>query len=189
MTLLLAAAGMLSIQAEEKAISAAEFAAAEKAADAPFAAKQTPARWTIDTESRMEGRPQTDWVSRSVMEFGADRSLRTTSTSKFGNVPQKTEIMIKVGKHRYTRTGDGNWKETDVEAKSQPLQKTEGENEAAGRQVEYKDLGDAVFEGKKVRMFLQTELKKDIATAGATRQRIRGLDQVLVRSERRVLPV
>jgi len=160
---LLAAAGMLSIQAQEKVISSAEFAAAERTADAPFQAKQVPARFILATESRVEGRPQTDWVARTVMELGPNGSRRQSSQSTFGGGPIKRESVIKIGGKTYIRADREEWKEGAIETGPEPLKTTESEAAAADVHATYKYLGSGVLNGKKVRMYLKTESRKNTA--------------------------
>lgn len=163
MLALLAATSMLSIQAQEKAISAAEFAVLERAADAPFQAKQTPARWTIATESRIEGRPQTDYVSQTVMEFGPNRSQRRSSQSSFGGGPLKRETVIKIGDKKYIRADREEWKEAPIESGLDLANSAESDIDITELHVEYKYLGSGVLNGKKVRMYLRNESRKETA--------------------------
>ena len=160
---LLAAASVLSIQAQEKIISSAEFAAAERTADATFQAKQVPARWTLSTESRMEGRPQTDWVSRTVMEFGTNGSRRHSGQSTLGGSPVKQETVIKIGDKTYHKADGEEWKEGAVETDRGPSEETISEPPITYTHVEYKYLGSGVLNGKKVRMYLKTEGRKQTA--------------------------
>jgi len=156
---MLAVAGTLSTQAQEKVISSADFAAAERTADATFQAKQIPARWTVDTQSRMEGRPQTDYVSRTVMEFGPNGSRRQSSQSTFGGGPIKRETVIKIGDKTYNKIDREEWKEGTVETVC-GAEETASETAVSEPHVEYKYLGSGVLNGKKVLMFLKTESRK-----------------------------
>ena len=160
---LLAAAGMLSTQAQEKVISSAEFAAAERAADATFQAKQVPARLTLATESRMEGRPQTDWVARTVMELGPNGSRRQSSQSTFGGGPVKRESVIKIGGKTYHKIDREEWKEGAIDTDHGPSETTDSEAEAADVHATYKYMGSGVLNGKKVRIYLTTESRKKTA--------------------------
>jgi hypothetical protein len=144
----------LILQAQEKTIGAPEFEAAERAANELFANKTVPAKWTIVTENRREGWPQTDWRSRTVMEFGPDRSSRRATESSFGGDPQKKEYAITVGGRKFERSGDGGWSETTGGANVK-LPGAEPENTTL--HVEYKYLGNGVLNGKNVRMYIKTE--------------------------------
>ena len=144
----------LLLQAQEKTISAPEFEAAERAANELFTNKTVPARWTIITESRLEGRSQTDYLSRTVMEFGPDRSSRRTTESSFGGQPQKYEYAITVGGRKFECLGDGEWTEVNVGGYIEP---PAAEPQSPTLHVEYKYLGKGILNGKNVRMYLETE--------------------------------
>jgi hypothetical protein len=170
MIALLIATSIFVVQAQEKTISSSEFDAAERSANAPFFNKQTPAKWTITTESRLDGRPQTDYRSNTVMEFGSDSSLRRSSESTFGAGPVKYEYEIKAGGRKYIRVGEGEWKEASTEKFSEAAEAPEAEPKVIEQHVEYKYLGTRVLNGKKVRMYQKSERRKTIANGGAVSQ-------------------
>jgi hypothetical protein len=161
------ATSILLVQAQEKTISFSEFAAAEHSANAPFLDKKTPAKWTLTTESRADGRPQTDYRSRSVMEFGPDSSFRRSTESTFGAEPVKHDYEIKTGGRKYIRIGDGEWRETSAEKLADAAPAPETEPKVIDRSVAYKYLGTGVLNGKKARMYLMVEHKKTIANGGS----------------------
>jgi hypothetical protein len=167
MIALLIASSILFVHAQEKTISSSEFAAAERSANAPFFSKQTLAKWSITTESRTDGRPQTDYRLRAVMEFGPDNSFRRSSESSFGTEPVKFEYEVKVGGRKFIRTGDGEWKEATSESYVEPDATPELEPKVTEQNVEYKYLGSGVLNGRKVRMYLKAERRKTIANGGA----------------------
>ena len=158
----LTAAGALSILGQERVITAAEFDAIEHAADAPFKNKQAPVRWTITTESRLRGRPQTDYVNRSVIEFGASGTSRVVSESSFGGGQIKKVLSIKAGGRTYTKVGDGVWKQ-NVESARPMLEREDLNADTATPDVIYKYLGDEVVSGEKIHTYLRTETSERVS--------------------------
>lgn len=168
MIALLAVTSMFTAQAQEKPISSVEFVLAEHAADAQFVSKQNSARWTIVTESRLEGRAQTDFTSRTVMEFGPNGSRRRSSESTFGGKSLKNEIAIKVGDKNYLRIGDKSWKEAAIDKNCDLAKETK---EVSELRVAYKYLGSGVFDGRKARRYLRSSSREetDKATGAVSR--------------------
>jgi hypothetical protein len=114
-------------------------------------------RMTVTTSSKVADRPETDWSSKMVFEYGAANARRTLTTSAFGGKPIPAKESIVLGKWSYSRTGDGAWIRKEYESLAGKTEKDETPNETLPTDVEYKDLGPGDLMGKPVHIYAKTE--------------------------------
>lgn len=133
MTLLLF--GCVGVFAQERTIEQSEFDTVYRNS---FRWGRTPYRMTITSQSRTEGRSQTDYSSKTTMEFAFPVGSRITMESHFGGKDHKNET-IRIGNKTYTRKNDEAWTEKLAESTPPPKPALAGsENDD---QIEYKYFG------------------------------------------------
>jgi len=151
--------GCVGVFAQEKTIEQSEFDAVYKNSLGKWGGKY---RMTLTTQSSVEGRPQTDYSSKTTMEFALPTGSRTIYENSFGAKSTKTE-KIRIGDKTYTRKEGEAWMEESSEAKSQPKDKStsvEGDS-----QVEYKFLGSEKFNNQTANIYAKIAETKRIHPA------------------------
>ena len=116
-------------------------------------------RMTVSTSSKAIGRPQNDWSSKMIFEFGSANEKRTVSASSFGGKPNPTQEAILIGKWKYARSGDNSWtrglnepSRTRAEAEAPP-----GTSELIGAVTEYRYLGKSNLAGGQADVYQKIE--------------------------------
>lgn len=140
--------GCVGIFAQEKTISPAEFEAVYKNSEDAWKGK--PHRATISTESKAEGRSQTDYSSKSIVETASPTASRVIYERTFGSQTSKSET-IKIGDKTYTRKEGEAWREGKPETESSTV-KTISDNKTEV-QTEYKYLGNENFNGQNAKVY------------------------------------
>jgi hypothetical protein len=147
---------VLPAEAQEQKISPAKFAAAERAADARFRAKQIPSRSTIETTSSMEGRPETDYSAHLVLEFAPGGASRSSIVSTLGGKQMPVEQRVTAGGRTFTKTGDEPWEE----AKDESSRLAEKADDPDDQTADYRYLGKTLLNGRTARIYLKTARTK-----------------------------
>ena len=154
--------GCIGAFAQERIISQSEFETLLVNSTEKLKGKSY--RTTIDTKSSAEGRPQTDFSSKMVLEFVSPTIRHTFFESTFQTGTRINE-SIRIGDKVYTREGDGNWQEKTFEAVTANKSKaTVAENQDEG-QPEYKYLGIEKLDNKDARVYTKISIRKSIDPA------------------------
>jgi hypothetical protein len=151
--------GFIGIFAQEKTIGQAEFDTVYQ--NSPEKWKGKSYRMIITTQSSTEGRPQTDYSSKSIIENASTTTSRVIYENSFQSKTSNSET-IRIGDKIYIREGNGVWKEGTSEVKSQPENKiTNADNQADG-QIEYKFLGTEKLGNQTANVYAKIARKKGI---------------------------
>lgn len=127
--------------AQEKTITKSEFDTISKNFLEKWRGKQH--RMTVTTQSGVEGRPETDYSSKTVFEYGSTNVRRFIYENTFNSINKRTEI-ITIADKMYERKGNEQWREVMFAANassSQTENKSSAVNNQGERQIEYKFLG------------------------------------------------
>jgi len=155
----------LSVSAQEKTIDRLEFDAIYKGSTEKWKGKQH--RLTVINQSRAEGRPQTDYSSKAVFEFGLDNAARTLLESTYQSVTSKSEA-IRIGGKNYSRKGNEKWQEAALVANAKFDNSSEPKNSRTSTdnmdesRVEYKYLGTEILNNQTATVYTVIENKKGI---------------------------
>ena len=154
--------GLIGVAAQERVIGEQEFNAAVKNSERHSVAWSGKAyrRTTVST-AQAEGRPETDYSSRMVFEYGPAKERRTIFSSTFGGKPKGPDTSLLIGQWLYSRSGEGPWTRKEVQpgAKSDDV-KTAGNDQVTVLSVEYRFLGEQAFKGRNARVYMRTEKSK-----------------------------
>jgi len=148
--------------AQEKTTAQVEFDAVYQNSVGKWKVKSHRMIWT--TQSRVEGRPQTDYSSKTTTEFAPPDASRSTYENSFGSKNSKNET-IRIGGVIYTRNNGEAWKEGSFEAKSQPESKSKSVDKQVDSQVEYKFLGSEKFNNQTANVYAKIAVTKTINPA------------------------
>lgn len=154
--------GFIGVFAQEKTIGQAEFDAVYQ--NSPEKWKGKPHRMIITTQSRTEGRPQTDYSSKSIIENASTTTSRVIYENSFQSKNSNSET-IRIGDKIYTREGNGAWKEGTSEVKAQPGNKITNTDNQADGQIEYKYLGTEKLDNQTANVYVKIARKKGINSA------------------------
>ena len=154
--------GYIGVFAQEKTIEQAEFDAVYQNSFEKLKGKSH--RIIMTTQSSVEGRPQTDFSSKTVLEFASPTTSRTTYESSFQSVNKKTET-IRIGGKTYTRKESDVWKEENPKVKSQPGNKLTRVDNEVDNQIEYKFLGSEKLNNQSVNRYAKIAGKKLVNSA------------------------
>lgn len=121
--------------------------------------KSKPFRMTVTSETRANGKPQKNTLSKTVIEVSADK--RRFVNEKTSNEKTSKSEYIQIGEKAYSREDDGQWKETKVFERN-PLA---GNLKIIDEQVEYKSLGTETSNNKTTNVYLKTSKSKRIDEA------------------------
>ncbi|HUR97621.1 MAG TPA: hypothetical protein VMZ26_06075 [Pyrinomonadaceae bacterium] len=117
-------------------------------------------RMTVTTTSKALNRPQTDWASRMIFEYGPANEYHSVTTSAFGGKATPAKEFIKVGSSSYARSGDGSWgRIVDSPASAGQTEKPETPTRVLTNEVEYRHLGAGSINDKPVQIYLKSERK------------------------------
>jgi hypothetical protein len=112
-------------------------------------------RMTLETKSAMEGRPSSDYTSRSITSFQDRTRWHRLSESSFGATKRLTE-EISFGGKTYKKTGDGEWIELDLS--TAPAAPVSAKSQIRYLSIEYRLLPDETLNGQKVRVCEKYEI-------------------------------
>lgn len=146
--------GFTCVFAQQKTISQAQFDTAISN-NSPDKWKGKSYRLTTASESRVEGRPQTDYYSKSIIEYASPTISRFAHESNFGPGNSKREA-ITIGNKTYIRNGNEVWKEGKFENKSQPI----NDSAKADSQFEYRFLGTEQINAQTANVYAKIEKRK-----------------------------
>jgi hypothetical protein len=119
-------------------------------------------RMTVTTSSKTIGRPQTDYSSRMVIEYGPATDTRTSTTSVFGANPAKGWQSMRIGNWVYTRSGDGPWSRKEYALQAPAKESAESSYKVLTSQAEYKYLGQGTVMDTPVQGFVKTQRETKI---------------------------
>ena len=162
--ILFAGIGIYAQEEEEKAVTGAQFDAIYRSSFDAWSLtdwKGKSFRMVTLTQSRLEGRPQTDFAGKWTVEYASPTSSRMVYETSFGDKKSKTE-SIRLGEKVYSRIADGDWKESAPKAATAPDAKPADEAQAAEEQVAYKFLGTETLNGQTVRVYEKVSKTKRI---------------------------
>jgi hypothetical protein len=114
-------------------------------------------RMTVTTSSKTIGRPQTDYSSKMVFEFGPPTDVRTITTSMFGANPAKVWQSMRIGDLVYTRSGDDPWRRKEYAPPVPSKESAESPYKVVTSQAEYKYIGQGTVTDTPVQGFVKTE--------------------------------
>ena len=154
--------GFIGVFAQEKTIGQAEFDAVYQ--NSPEKWKGKSHRMIITTQSSTEGRPQTDYSSKSVIEYASTTTNRMIYENSFQSKTKKSET-IRVGDKVYKREGSEAWKEANSGAESQPEKKIMSIENPVDGQIEYKFLGTEKLDNQTANVYAKIARKKQINSA------------------------
>lgn len=114
-------------------------------------------RMTVTTSSTFEGRPQTDWASKSINEYGTSAETRGIYTSVLGGKPNPTRETLIIGNWVYTRSGSDSWTRKEYVAPGPAKEKEESNYKILSSQAEYRYLGQGKLGDRSARIYVKTE--------------------------------
>ena len=130
-------------------------------------------RMTVTTSSKALGRPQTDWASKIMVEYGSGDEFRSINSSTFGEKKNPTNESLRIGSWLYSRVDTGSWTKKTYSAPEAPKNKPESYVETISSTVEYKSLGTGTLMGKPVRIYAKTERENVVSKqTGETSDRV-----------------
>jgi hypothetical protein len=103
----------------------------------------------------MGGRPQTNYLTKSITEYASPTVSRFTHESNFGSKNSKNEA-ITIGNKKYIRKGNEAWREGTFENNSQPI----NESINADSQFEYRFLGTEQINAQTANVYAKIEKRK-----------------------------
>ena len=68
-------------------------------------------RMTVETSVRISGKPESDYSSTILIEFGPNRNNRSVLTNRYGG-KTTTEEKLRIGDFSYSKTNGGPWSKT-----------------------------------------------------------------------------
>jgi hypothetical protein len=154
--------------AQEKIIGQAEFDAAvvtESSNRQKWAGTGETYRMTVTNSAKIIEKPESDYSSKMVFEYGVNGEVRDTNSSTFGGKTTTSE-SLRVGKWIYYRTGTEPW----ARKERQPIQGN-GQGSGSGcaaadelvsSETEYKYLGSGDIKGEVVRVYARTVREKKV---------------------------
>jgi len=122
-------------------------------------------RMTVTTSSKVPGRPQTDYSSKSLVEFGPSKETRTIITSVFAGKPAVAKESLRIGNWQYTRSGNEAWIRKEYAPTETPVSKEKEESlyQELSSQAEYRYRGEGKLMDQPVRIFVTTNREKKVS--------------------------
>lgn len=154
--------GLIGVSAQEKTITQAEFEAVYK--NSPEAWKSKSHRRTVTTESKAEGRPQTDYSSKSVVESASPTVSRVIYETSFGSKTSKREL-IKIDDKTYTRKEGEAWLEGNSKNEPAMVKTISASVNPADAQTEYKYFGNEKLDGQNAKVYAVIVKTKNVDPA------------------------
>src|SRR5687768_9982383 len=98
------------VSAQERVMDKAEFDAMVNGGyDHKTKWKGEKYRMTVITSTTVPGRPQTDFSSKTITEFGSSMETRSTYANVYGGRPAPARESVRIGNWLYTRSGTDAW--------------------------------------------------------------------------------
>ena len=113
-------------------------------------------RMTVMTSSKAVGRPQTNWSSRIIVEYGPAAEHRSVSSSTFGDKANPTSEVLRVGNWVYRRSGNEPWTRKEY-AESKTPEQPESPVQILETDGQYKYVGSGILGDKPVQIYVRTE--------------------------------
>lgn len=151
--------GVISAFAQEKTISQIELETLSINSSEKLKGKAY--RMILISKSSVEGRPETDYSSKTVFEYVSPTASRFAIESTFQSVTKKNET-IRIGDKVYSREGDSNWKESAYTGKTVTATKEPGASVQLETQTEYKYLGVEKLNNQDTRLYTKVSKSKSI---------------------------
>jgi hypothetical protein len=115
-------------------------------------------RMTVTTSSTVTGRPQTDWSSKTMTEFGPSAETRSIYASVFGGKPATDKESLRIGNWLYMRSGNDAWTRKEYVPSGAAAKETEeSPRKMLSSQVEYRYLGPGTLTGRPAHVYVKTE--------------------------------
>jgi len=152
------------VAAQYRIVDEAEYRTACGAAvPVPLRARAESYRMTLETKSSMEGRPSTDYASRSVTSYQDRNKWHRLRESNFGTTKNVREEITVDGK-TYVREGNGEWSEFRPDTTSRFGDSVKTDTRYIS--VEYRLLPDETLKGQTVKVCEKYEVAA-VKTAGS----------------------
>jgi hypothetical protein len=120
-------------------------------------------RMTITTSTKAVGKPEMDYSSKTIMEFGLSTEARSIRSYAFGGKPGPTSESLRIGNWLYTRSGSDAW--TRKEAPSENLaakEKEESPYQIISSEAEYRYIGEGKLLDRPVQIFIKIDRQKKV---------------------------
>jgi hypothetical protein len=128
-------------------------------------------RMTVTTSSKAIGRPQTDYSSKMIIEYGPSMETRTVNTSMFGQNPAQKFESMRLGNWVYRRSEDGPWTRKEYAESTAGKERQDTDYPVLSSKAEYRYLGEGKLMDKRVQIFFTTERQTRIdQKTGDTRE-------------------
>lgn len=125
--------------------------------------KSRPFRVTIASETHVNGKPQENRLSKTIVEVTKNnRRLVNELTS---NAKTSKKEYVQIGEKAYLREDNGEWKETNIFDRNQ-----NGNLKTVSEEIEYKWLGTETFNTQSVNVYLKTLKAKKTDSANNDRE-------------------
>lgn len=152
------------VAAQHKVVSEVEYKTACGAAvPVPLRARAESYRMTLETKSSMEGRPSSDYASRSVTSYQDKTKWHRLRESTFGTRNDVREEITVDGK-TFVRAGNGEWSEFHPESVQRIGDPVKTETRYIS--IEYRLLPDETLKGQTVKVCEKYEVAA-VKTAGS----------------------
>ena len=118
-------------------------------------------RMTVTTSSKAASRPQTDFSSKIVVEYGPGTDKRSVSSTVFGDKVNPPEEFLRVGNWVYARSGDKQWTRKEY-APSKAPERPETPVQTFATDAQYKYVGPGLVVDKPANLYVKTERQTKI---------------------------
>ena len=154
--------------AQERSIDKAAFESMVEAGNASVKWSGQKYRMTVNTRSKIDGRPQTDWSSNMIIEYGPKGEVKSVSNSSFGGTTRPTTRSLRLGDTVYTRTGDQAWMRTEKQVNTPREPNESTTRETTESDIKYRYLGPAVYRNNTSQTYAKTSHRSSVdQTSGA----------------------
>ncbi|MBX7173844.1 MAG: hypothetical protein K1X72_22940 [Pyrinomonadaceae bacterium] len=148
--------GFITTFAQEKVIQKSEFDGIVKNVMEIF--KSRPFRITSTSEIHVNGKPQENRASKTVIEV--NKNNRRFVNERTSSEKTSKREYIQIGEKAYLREDSGEWKETNIIDPNQT-----GSLKIVSEQIEYKLIGTEALNNQVVNVYLKTSNSKKIDSA------------------------
>ncbi len=156
--------GVVSTFAQERVIDKVEFDLALKGTDQHKTKWQGRSyRLSVETSARIDGKPDSDYSARMLIEFGPDRNTRSVLISRFGD-SSTTQETRSLGDKTYSRTNGGPWVTKERKAASASDRKPDeaGPFVTISADATYFRLGERPFKEAAATVYRKVENTKEV---------------------------
>ena len=114
-------------------------------------------RMTVITSTTVPGRPQTDFSTKTITEFGPSMVTRSTYANVYGGKPAPARESVRIGNWLYTRSGTDAWiRKEYVASGSTPKEPEPSPRKILTSQAEYKYRGQSTLSDRPVHIYIKT---------------------------------